>query len=80
MSVCSCLISYKNGNHLCLFVPPWHTLTMNTDHRLVCVGRLVCECVWPVCAGAASVAAGHSPEPLSPENKLCCVTCPAVGQ
>lgn len=31
-------ISHKNGDHFPLFVPPWHTLTMNAVMAALCVG------------------------------------------
>lgn len=61
-----CLLMF-DGNRLCLFVPPGRTLTMNADHRPVCVCVRICV-GGGVCAGAASVAAGHSPEPPSPKT------------
>lgn len=72
VSACSSLISCKNSNHLCLFVPPGRVLIIGLCCRWLCVR--VRNCVWPACAGADSVAAGQSPEPPSSTNKLCCVT------
>ena len=58
--VCAGLVSRKNGSHLCLFVPPWLTLTMNTVITGLCVGRSVCVCVCVcVCVSACGSVCGQ---------------------
>lgn len=77
--VCVCMFDLLQEWLPFVFVCASLTRTDNEhcDHRFVC--RSFSVCVWPVCARATSVAAGRSPEPPSPTNKLCCFTA-AAGQ